>query len=795
MFNFLQNIKIAQKLLIFNIIFLCGGMIDIYLSFSSIKESVISQKKEKLKNFVESATSYMNEIAKDIEKGTITEEAAKQKIFEYIDSTRFDNGNYFWIHDLNLQMVRHPIQEKLNNTNVGEMSDPKGVLIFKEFNKIIADHGQGYLEYSWPKPGEIQAAQKLSYVVEFPAFKWIIGTGVYIDNVKQNIWDLGKKDLFFMLIITILFQCIILFISRSISKPFKGIESIVHKLINNHHEEIIIPQKLGTNEIGMMYRGLKELNETFLVNARLKNSLDSANVSLMILDQADQIVYNNKAMDSLYEKHKKTFDQFFVPTAVENVFTSKHLQDINDLFKDNLLNLSIPTQTKIECEGCILLVKAHPVLNLLSNKIGTFIQFEDITEEAFMKKQVEYVIHEVANGNLSIRLDSFKMSGFFKTLSNDINDFIDLIEKVVSDIARTMKALASGNLTQHINNDYKGILELVKSDTNTAINELEKVMHKIVGASQELLNTSESIYKGSQELSYRTEQQASNLEETAASMEELASTVRQTTEHASSANKLASKTKTLATDGGTIVEKTIVAMQSIEESFKKIDSIVLVMDEIAFQTNLLALNAAVEAARAGETGKGFAVVAEEVRALAQRSAQASKQIKIFMEESSENVKNGVYSVNHTGERLNEIVDAAKEVANLIEDIATASAEQTSNLEQINLAISEMDHMTQANAAFVEKNTSSADGLNQKADDLTIMMKFFTFKQASTEFINQEMNEENSDELQDIDLDLSTFKFQEDIQGHQQEQQEHKNVYNEAPSSSPSSLDDADWKDF
>ncbi|CAO5679185.1 MAG: hypothetical protein HEEMFOPI_01238 [Holosporales bacterium] len=794
MFSYFKNIKIFQKLLYFNILFLCGVFVNVYLSYNIVRESVIEQRKEKLKNFVESATSYMHQIACDVQKGSITEEEAKEKIFYYIDSTRFDHGNYFWIHNKDCKMVKHPISEKLNNTDISELHDPNGVYIFKEFNKVISKYKEGYVEYLWPKPGEALPVEKVSYIAEFAPFNWVVGSGMYLDNLRLSVWELCKKDLFIILFFSLLFQAIVLLFSRSIAKPFKGIETTINKLIHNHHEEILIPENLGDNEIGMMYKSLKKLNETFLVNARLKNSIDSADLPLMIIDQDDVIVYNNKAMDRLYEKHRKLFSKCFLSTSIENIFSTRHLQDINPIFSDSLLNLMIPLQTKIDQEDSVIIVKAHPVLNLLSDKIGVVVQFEDITQETSMQKQIESVIHEVAGGNLSIRLDAFKMSGFFKTLASSINDFIDLIDKAISDIGRSMKALSTGNLTQRIDSDYKGTLESVKNDTNRAISELEGVMHRIVSSSNDLLNASEGIYKGSQELSQRTEQQASSLEETAASMEQLASTVRQTTEHASGANRLASKTKSLATDGGAIVQNTIVAMQSIDESFKKIDSIVLVMDEIAFQTNLLALNAAVEAARAGETGKGFAVVAEEVRTLAQRSAQASKQIKMFMEESSENVKNGVSCVNNTGERLNEIVDAARDVANLIAEIAGASEEQTSGLEQINVAISEMDHMTQANAAFVEKSTASADLLNQQADDLMAMMKFFTFNQ-SLEEINKkedaEKSQKNNNDLKDIDLDLSTFTFQEE----DAKIEPVKPKSNSSTGSVQTLSDDTDWKDF
>ncbi|MDH3662756.1 MAG: methyl-accepting chemotaxis protein [Alphaproteobacteria bacterium] len=254
--------------------------------------------------------------------------------------------------------------------------------------------------------------------------------------------------------------------------------------------------------------------------------------------------------------------------------------------------------------------------------------------------------------------------------------------------------------------------------------QFRELVTQIHAATNEVENAAAEIASGTNDLSKRTEQAASSLEETAASTEQLSATVKQNAENAANANQLADEANGTASRGGEVAGRAVTAMSGIEGSAQKISDIIGVIDEIAFQTNLLALNASVEAARAGEAGKGFAVVAQEVRQLAQRSAQAASDIKILIQDSNGQVKEGVQLVNQAGEALTEIVGSIGKVAGIVRDIAGASQEQAAGVQEINSSVASMDQMTQQNSALVEQSTAAARALSDQAGRLGELMGFF-----------------------------------------------------------------------
>ena len=305
--------------------------------------------------------------------------------------------------------------------------------------------------------------------------------------------------------------------------------------------------------------------------------------------------------------------------------------------------------------------------------------------------------------------------------ANDVTDQVQLSEmmkKSVQQASELTEAAGGGDLTHRIDlSDKKGALQTLCSGINGLVDMLAGVVRDVKSASAEVSRGSAEIAQGNANLSQRTEEQSSSLEETASSMEEMTSTVKQNADNAAQANQLAAAARDQAEKGGAVVGKAVSAMGEINESSRKIADIIGVIDEIAFQTNLLALNAAVEAARAGEQGRGFAVVASEVRNLAGRSATAAKEIKALIEDSVRRVEDGSQLVVQSGQTLEQIVSAVKKVSDIVAEIAAASSEQSSGIEQVNKAVMQLDEMTQQNAALVEQATAASQSMAEQAGRL------------------------------------------------------------------------------
>ncbi len=295
---------------------------------------------------------------------------------------------------------------------------------------------------------------------------------------------------------------------------------------------------------------------------------------------------------------------------------------------------------------------------------------------------------------------------------------------VVGALAKALGALAEGDVTHRIDAAFPDQYGQLKRDFNAAAEQLQSTLASIVDVNARVRSSAGEIASASTHLSQRTENQAATLEETAAALDEITATVRRTAAGARQARDVVGAARAQAQGSGEVVRSAVAAMTSIEESSRQISQIIGVIDEIAFQTNLLALNAGVEAARAGDAGKGFAVVASEVRALAQRSAEAAKEIKTLISTSSGQVGDGVRLVGQTGEALTRIVSEVSAVSEAIAEITASAEEQAVSLQEVNTAMNALDGVTQQNAAMVEEATAATQALSGDAERLTQLVAHF-----------------------------------------------------------------------
>jgi len=322
-------------------------------------------------------------------------------------------------------------------------------------------------------------------------------------------------------------------------------------------------------------------------------------------------------------------------------------------------------------------------------------------------------------GDFTNRINTKDKVGFYKEAGRGINSIVDIFDAWLKEILRVFSGIESGDLTQKISDDGDdaGTFTDLARHTNGAIDNLQQIIAQICIASGSINTAAREMAEGNTDLSQRTEEQAASLEETAASMEQLAATVKTNAENARQANQMAAAATSIAEKGGHVVKNVVQTMSSINESSRKIVDIISVIDGIAFQTNILALNAAVEAARAGAQGRGFAVVAGEVRILAQKSAAAAKEIKQLISDSVLKVESGSKLVNEAGDTMEEIVNSVNRVTEIMHEISAASVEQSAGIDQVNLAITQMDDVTQQNASLVEESAAAANSLDEQAQAL------------------------------------------------------------------------------
>ncbi|MDE8350057.1 MAG: methyl-accepting chemotaxis protein [Acidocella sp.] len=303
-------------------------------------------------------------------------------------------------------------------------------------------------------------------------------------------------------------------------------------------------------------------------------------------------------------------------------------------------------------------------------------------------------------------------------------DAMQQLDVVVNAMTMGLDKVTKGELTFRLQEWFPEDYKKLRMDFNQAIEQLMQTMRAVVRSTQAVTASANELTHASDDLSRRTEQQAATLEETAAALDEITATVRRTAASADEANAIVDKAKSDTEHSSVTVKETVAAMSGIETSSRQIGNIIGVIDEIAFQTNLLALNAGVEAARAGDAGRGFAVVATEVRALAQRSADAAKEIKQLIFTSGEQVEIGVKLVGDTGKALTRMVGQVAQISRIVGEIAAAAKEQASALGQVNTAINQMDQVTQQNAAMVEQSTAASHGLAAEAKDLANIIAQF-----------------------------------------------------------------------
>lgn len=516
--------------------------------------------------------------------------------------------------------------------------------------------------------------------------------------------------------------------SRMVAKPLHGVVASLERIGQGDFDSVI--EHGRRDEIGSLFEAVERMQRTLAERSsadqqfardvqRITGALNQTSTSLMIADCDGVLVYANDAFGRMLREAEADIRQARPEFSADQLI-GRHFGELHE----------DPDQQQSVLDGLVgtyvhqmrlgprtFRLTANPVLGNGGERIGTVIEWVDRSAEVVAEAELDELLDAVAHGDFSRRIDLRGKDGVFLDLFEGMNHLCEIVSSALGDLARVLKAMAGADLTQTIDARYKGQFAELKQDTNGTVAQLERLVAQILDATDAINSASHEIAAGNADLSERTEQQASSLEETSSSMEQFNASIQQTAENAASAQRLVSEANGKAVAGGAQVSRAVETMSHIQASSHRIADIIGMIDSIAFQTNILALNAAVEAAQAGEHGRGFAVVATEVRNLAQRSADAAKEIKTLIGESVAQVDAGADLVREAGATIEGMVGGFQQVVGLVTEIAAAAREQGTGVDQMTQAIQQMDDVAQRNAALVEQAAAASASLEEQAQRL------------------------------------------------------------------------------
>jgi methyl-accepting chemotaxis protein len=571
---------------------------------------------------------------------------------------------------------------------------------FKE--EIVELMGKGYKEQS----GETSEVYLMNgkVIVDLPAYDEegnVFGRHLFvqdeqtylgpIDTAITNAWVSLLEVLTGIFLLTLV---LVLAIGRMVVKPLQQVQQLSKQIIDTG-DFSLRAKVVSKDEVGQTGEAINQLLEN------VSHALSGANKTVSAIAHGDF----NQRIEGHYVGDLQKLQQG-VNQSADNI--AKVMTQFGRTMEAMKLG---EFKLKLECEA------KGEYLNMMKNAQETMDEMNGIIA------QINEVMTGMAQGQFNHRV-TISASGEMKVLKDSINESMEQLDEAIKEITHIVVAQSEGDLTQVINGDYDGDLQRLKDAVNSSLSKLAQIVSQAVQAADIVNSAAREVSQGSLDLSQRVQQQAAALEQTSATMDQMNSAVQNNTDNAQNAAKVASKVQAEAQQGEQVMKQTISAMGSIQESSHKIAEIVSLIDGIAFQTNLLALNAAVEAARAGDHGRGFAVVAGEVRALAQKSAEAAKDIKHLINESVERIDEGTKLAGESGERLVSITHSIEEVTSMINQIAQASAEQAEGVSQVHTAISDIDGVTQQNAALVEQTSATSESMSEQANELSQNMSFF-----------------------------------------------------------------------
>ncbi|CAN7588217.1 methyl-accepting chemotaxis protein [Devosia sp. LjRoot3] len=602
-----------------------------WMNMQQINSTRDQLRAAELQSITDSAVSIVDGFYKRAQAGEFSEDVAKAGAISALQSLRYRGNEYMFINGMDAIMLMHGVKPEMVGMDQSEMADPTGKKFVAEMIEIAKKNGSGFIEYKWARTPDTDPVDKRTYVKLFEPWGWVVGTGVYIDDLRAAAQRSLIETGLIALVVALVVSGVAFLIARTITNPIARLTDVMDKVADGQFDTEVVGAN-RTDEIGAMARAVEVFRENGLKVAEMTEA------------EAARIIRDSEERQKMMVELQRAFGDV-VDSAIDGDFSKR----VPATFPDAELN----------------------------------------------------------------------------GLAKSVNNLVDSVDRGLDETGTVLSALANTDLTRRMEGQHRGAFAKLQSDVNEVADKLTSIVGQLRGTSGTLKSATSEILSGANDLSERTTRQAATIEETSATMEQLAQTVTENAKKAADASQKANAVSLVAEDGGRVMSEANQAMERITQSSAKISNIIGMIDDIAFQTNLLALNASVEAARAGEAGKGFAVVAVEVRRLAQSAATASSDVKLLIEQSAQEVGTGSKLVASAADKLSAMLEAVRANSALLDDIAGASREQASSIDEVNTAVRQMDEMTQHNAALVEEVNAAIEQTEAQATELDQIVDVFT----------------------------------------------------------------------
>ena len=699
------------------------------------------------------------------QKGSMSEEALKNRLKAIVNATRYGKTGYFWINDLDAVIVTHPIKPELNGKDMVAYKDQGGKQIFKEFATVAKKDSEGFVDYVWAKPGYTTPQPKVSFVKLFKPYDWVIGTGEYVDDVTTKMQDEAL---------------------RTIAEMRYGKDG--YFWINDSHPKMVMhPIKPSLNGEDLSENKDAKGKKHFVEMVQVVNKNKDGGLVKYFWDRPDKkgdprekfsfvqkfepwdwIVgtgaYIDDIEDEVTKMQQETNSQIMLVIVYLLIFTLIAVAVayfINSYFIKSAiieplenLNDAIVNITKGSNNADHIDKTSNDEIGKLVDSFNGYIAklkagFE---EDAKVIENVDEVIEKVINGFYVYKVDKTSSNPLIIKLRDSINMMIESTNENLKALNNILAEYGRSNFESNSNLDtskINGIISSLASSAQLVGTSVSEFLSMIVITGKKLNDDTNVLSDAASKLSASANEQAASLEETAAAVEEITSIVKSSVQKVHEMSNLASQLQISSKNGEVLASKTTQAMDDIDAQVNSINDAITVIDQIAFQTNILSLNAAVEAATAGEAGKGFAVVAQEVRNLASRSAEAAKEIKKIVEMATAKANEGKAIANEMINGYTTLNSKINETIVLIEDVSQGSKEEEKGIVQINDTINTLDQATQINANSATVISGLANEVTVLSNNLLKIADRAKFKEVSKK------------EVEDIDLVFKINKLKND----------------------------------